>query len=394
MKVSGIPFYQAHSSNYSRGRGGQAIIYFTVHHSAGFEATLRYLWQNPSRNASSHFFAGLGHREQYVDTNDTAWTNGNFSANQKSITCEVRGDWRNGYYSAKTLKQLEEIMLACLKKYPNLKLNFHNDIVGTICPADLKNKGYAKKAWANAKARLKAPTPKPKPKPTPSKITYKKITPKRIILTKDSNLWNFNFTAWNKAKAVKKYPKGTIIDVVAVATNALGGKYYLTAYSYNNGKVRATNGFNTVDVKDYVAPKPTPKPTPVAPKWVPLDNPRKLRTGQVVRVIDLDTLKETGDPIDKDTDISIVDKKTLSNGKMYFRSKWAKDNKKNWGVPADAMLEVPDAPEVPIETVPEPPIDTDPETPADTDVEVATGIIEAIKKLLDKLLDIILRRNK
>lgn len=393
MRIAGIPFYPANESNYSRGRV-KPIKHITVHHSAGYEQTLRYLWADPNRNGSSHFWVGNKHIEQYVDTNDTAWTNGNWYSNNESITIEVRGDWR-GYYDLATLNNLEALLRKLRKAYPNTTLTYHKDVSDkfTLCPADLKDKGYAKKEWDQVTAWLNnngstAPT-KPPVKPTPSKITYKPITPKRIRLTRTASLWDFNFTDWSKARAIKTYQKGEVIDVVAVATNALGGKYYLTAYSYNKGAIRATNGFNIADTEDYV-PAITQPPT-VEPKWEAMTTPRKLVTLQELRVTNLDTGKEFGDPIAKGTEISFVEKKTLKNNRMYLRSKWAKENNKNWGVPIDSLEEIKD---VPREPVPEPPINVDPEVPTDSDVVIeAKGIIEAIKLLLDKLLNIILRRN-
>lgn len=266
MRIPGTNFHPAHSSNYTKGRN-RPIRKFTVHHVGGLVDTLRYLWADPTRNGSSTLFVSATRREQYVDTANTPWTNGNFASNSESITCEVNGDWRNGYKNSATLKNLEEVMYQCLKKWPHLKLEYHMDVTSTstLCPADLKHKGYAKQAWDRAKARIAADNkPKPTPKPPAPKITYKRITPKRIELIRTASLWDFNFTDWSKAKAVKTYQKGTVIDVVAKATNSLGGVYYMTAYSYNDGKIRATNGFNIADAKDYVppAPKPEPKPEP------------------------------------------------------------------------------------------------------------------------------------
>lgn len=390
MRIAGIAgFYPAHPSNYQAGRGGRSIKYFTVHHTAGFESTLRYLWGNANRGASSTFFAGQGYYEQYVDTNDTPFTNGNYVSNQESITCETRGDWR-GYYDQSTLDTLQELMYQCLKVYPHLILTFHQDVssVYTLCPADLKNKGYALAVWNNAKARIareNAPTPTPTPAPSPS-IKYEKITPKRVIVTKPlANLWDFNFKEWSDAKAIKAFNLGELIDVVAIATNARGGRYYMTAYSYNDGNIRATYGINVADVKDYVAPTPIPVPeTPTTPTivFVPLENPRKLRTGRDLRVIDLATKTEVGDVIKAGTDIDIVDKTTLSDNKLYFRSKWAQTNNKVWGVPADSMVELPEAPEVPVEPVPETPIDTDPTTPGNGDVEVRLSALEKVVKYI------------
>lgn len=327
MRIPGTTFFPAAASNYTRGRS-RAITKFCVHHSAGWEQTLRFLWADPARNASSTLYVSGAVREQYVDTDDTPWTNGNWNSNCESITCETRGDWRNGYYDQATLDNLEEVMYESLKLYPGLQLTFHMDVSdkATLCPADLKLKGYAQVCWNKAKARLaaeNAPTV-----PTPVGISYSQITPKRIQLIRTSNLWNFNFKKWADAKAVNPaefsngYPEGYVIDVVAVAVNALGGKYYMTAYSYNQGNIRATNGFNTADCVDYVPPvvvDPTPPVTPPTPPEVETPKP----------------------PVD----------------------------------PAP----VPDP-------IPEVPIDTDPTAPGDGDLEVRVGILEAIVKKIVEFL--------
>lgn len=249
MRLPGTTFYPAHATNYTKGRN-RPITKFTVHHSAGWEQTLRYLWGDPARNGSSTLYVSGTVREQYVELEDTPWTNGNFASNSESITCETRGVWLNGYYDQATLNNLEEVMYQCLKLYPHLQLTFHQDVSDsyTQCPGDLKHKGYAVQCWNNAKARLA-----PKPAPAPA-ISYQKITPKRVVLNKPANLWNFNFSNWNAATPVQSYPVGHIVDVVAIATNSLGGKYYMTAYSYNNGAIRATNGFNIKDCDDFKEP--------------------------------------------------------------------------------------------------------------------------------------------
>lgn len=383
MKFSIAAFYPANTSNYSKGRE-QPIRYITIHHSAGWEQTLRYLWADPSRNGSSHFWVGNNpnHIEQYVDTADTAWTNGNWRSNNESITIEVRGDWR-GYYNQATLDNLGKLLLALRKQYPNVAIEYHKDVSDkiTLCPADLKDKGYAKAVWDSVTKQLNPPKP-----PAPS-ITYRKITPKRIKLKIATNLWDFNFTEWSKAKAVKPYGQGSIIDVVAIAKNALGAEYYMTAYSYNNGAVRATNGFNVKDCEDYV-PVVTPPPT-VKPVWEPMLTPRKMRLLTDSRVTDLDTMKESGDVIKAGTDIDLVEKKTVSAGKVYVRSKWSKENNKNWGILLDRFGEVPSTqPEPPREPVPEPPLDTDPETPGNGDVVTELGIIKKILIAIAKFFGI------
>jgi hypothetical protein len=374
-------YFQAARGNYQPGRG-RPIRCFTVHHSAGWEQTLRYLWGDPARGGSSTFYVSGSVREQYVDTDDTPYTNGNWPSNQESLTCEVRGDWR-GYYDQATLNNLTEVMYQCLKIWPGLVLTFHQDVSDkfTLCPADLKHKGYAAACWANAKARI-AKENAPAPTPPPSKISYQKIAPKRIRLIRTANLWDFNFSDWSKAKAVKTYGAGELIDVVAIATNALGGKYYMTAYSYNEGAIRATNGFNTVDCEDW---KPTPTQPAPAPKptWVPMDNPRTMVAAVDLRIFDLDARAPVGDTIKAGTEIALVDKITDTDGKVYLRSKWSHDNKKNYGILANQVTDVKPTPPEPI---PPKPIDTDPTKPGAGDVETRLNALERLVKAIADFL--------
>ena len=382
MRIPGVAFYQAAGSNFTRGRN-RPIRKLTIHHSAGWEGTLRYLWADPNRNGSSTFWVGNlpGQIEQYVDTDDTPWTNGNFASNSESLTVETRGDWR-GYHDRGTLDNLYNLMVKLLPHWPHLVLEFHQDVstVFTLCPADLKHKGYARAEFDRAVRDLFAPKPTPAPTPAPTTISYQKIAPKRVELIRVANLWNFNFNDWSKAQSVATHGAGHLIDVVAIARNALGGEYYMTAYSYNDGNIRATNGFNVKDCKDYV-PVITQPPT-VEPKWEPMQNPRKMRLLTDTKVTDLTANVEIGEIIKAGVDISLVELKTVAPGKVYARSQWARDNNKNWGMPLDRFTEVPNTPEPPREPVPEPPLDTDPTTPGSGDVEVRLSLIE---KFLDKL---------
>ena len=233
-----------------------SILLFTI--PQGFETTLRYLWGNPDRNGSSTLFIGQGYYEQYVDTNDAPWTNGNATSNRESITAEVRGDWRFGYYDKATLDALTEAMYQTLKLFPNLKLIYHMDVsrTGTLCPADLKHKGYALACWNKAKNRIKVEKEAEK---SPANLRID-IPDKKVILTKRTNLWDMNFTKWSNARAIKSLPAGTVIDVAGKYDHPLSSTdYYLSNYSWNAGK---NWGINIADTKDYVPPKPKPEPTP------------------------------------------------------------------------------------------------------------------------------------
>lgn len=148
----------------------------------------------------------------------------------------------------------------------------HQDFSGKYCPHRTLDMGWQR--FLNmVQAELNALN-KPAPAPTPAKITYAAIPKKSIELIRNANLWDFSFTDWTKAKPVKTYNSGEKIDnIVAIATNALGAKYYMTGYSYNNGNIRATNGFNINDAKDYVPPVTPPKPPVEPPKPEPEPEP-------------------------------------------------------------------------------------------------------------------------
>lgn len=135
------PFYPAHSSNYTVGRGGRRIKYFTIHHIAGAPQTLRYLWADPNRNGSSHYGVFPTKIEQYVSEKNTAWTNGNWQSNQESITIENYGTWLNGYRNDNVLAQLKKLLTDLHRRYPDAKLNFHQDVSNkpTACPGELRN---------------------------------------------------------------------------------------------------------------------------------------------------------------------------------------------------------------------------------------------------------------
>ena len=263
-------FFQAHWSNYTPGRV-RPIRTFTVHHSAGWEQTLRYLWGNPDRNASSTFYVSGSVREQYVAIEDTPWTNANSVSNSESLTCEVRGDWRNGYYDQATLDNLTEVMYQCIKLYPNLALNFHKDVstTGTLCPADLKDKGYAQVCWDKAKNRI-AVENQAAQQPAGLRVD---IADKKVVLIRDANVWDMSFTSFANAKAVTALKAGTVIDVAGVYDHPLSNTdYYLSKYSWDKG---LNNGISKADCIDYVAPAPVPTPTPTPVPTPPVEPPKE-----------------------------------------------------------------------------------------------------------------------
>lgn len=134
----------AHSSNYTPGRQ-RPLKAITIHHMAG-NLTIEQcgsLWQNPSRNGSSHYGIGSdGRIACYVMEENTAWTNSNWNSNCESITIEtandqIGGDW---HVSDTALNSLIRLVADIAKRnglgklVRGQNLTWHSMFVATTCP--------------------------------------------------------------------------------------------------------------------------------------------------------------------------------------------------------------------------------------------------------------------
>jgi hypothetical protein len=157
-------------------------------------------------------------------------------------------------------------MYRCLKLFPNLVLEFHMDVSSsvTLCPAELKNKGYAATCWQKAKNRIAVEQAAANPA-TPVNLRLD-IPDKKVVLIRDANVWDMSFTSFANAKAVTALKAGTVIDVAGVYDHPLSSTdYYLSKYSWDKG---FNNGISKADCIDFVEPAPV-DPTPVDPTPVP-----------------------------------------------------------------------------------------------------------------------------
>lgn len=269
-------YIPANQSNYTKGRGGHKVNGIVVHHAASTSlASVGQVFSQYGRNGSAHYGIKGSEIHQYVGEEDTAWHCGNFWGNQNTIGIEFVNNVGHPYWTVddETLETGIKLIADIARRYnlgklyinPNEdcpKLSGHRDWAGanTYCPGDYL---YSKLQYIcdRVNAINFPPVAIPAPKQTKAEITYEKIEPKRVRIIRDTSLWNYDALKWGEIKSVKLYPKGDIVDVAAIAHNkTLNAKYYLTAFSYNNGNVKATNGFNIADCEDYVEPKPEPTP--------------------------------------------------------------------------------------------------------------------------------------
>ena len=135
----------ANKNNYMEGRNGVKISEITIHHMASILTAEECgkLFQNSTRLSSTHYGVGKdGNIGLYVDEKNTAYANGNFKSNLRSVTIEVSNSSVGGDYPVSDLVLAELIKLvADIAQRNNLgklvvgeNLTPHNKYAETSCP--------------------------------------------------------------------------------------------------------------------------------------------------------------------------------------------------------------------------------------------------------------------
>lgn len=139
----------ADEGNYTKGRSGRNIEAITIHHMAGRLTAKQCgrIFQAKGRYGSSHYGVGYdGSIANYVDEEDTAWTNSNWDSNCKSVTIETSDNDNSWYVNDTTLNALIKLV-ADIAKRNNLgklvkgkNLTWHSLVADkgreTTCPGD------------------------------------------------------------------------------------------------------------------------------------------------------------------------------------------------------------------------------------------------------------------
>lgn len=173
--------YRLMNKHFTPGRGGRSIRYIVRHHTAGILTTDQVwnVWQ--SREASAHYIVEpSGRVGQLVNDWDTAWANGNSTANAESITIEhsnSAGAGQDWPISDATIEEGAHLAAALCRAYnlgrPEFGKNIkdHREFYGTSCPYHLARGGryhqrYMDRAqyWYDHMAN---PTPTPIPEEGP-----------------------------------------------------------------------------------------------------------------------------------------------------------------------------------------------------------------------------------
>lgn len=135
----------ADEGNYTKGRSGRNIEAITIHHMAGRLTAEQCgrIFQAKGRYGSSHYGVGYeGSIANYVDEEDTAWTNSNWDSNCKSVTIETSDNDNSWYVNDITLNALIKLVADIAKRrnlgklVPGKNLTWHSMFTNTTCPGD------------------------------------------------------------------------------------------------------------------------------------------------------------------------------------------------------------------------------------------------------------------
>ena len=135
----------ADEGNYTKGRSGRKIEQICLHHMAGRLTAEQCgrIFQAKGRYGSSHYGVGYdGSIANYVDEEDTAWTNSNWDSNCKSVTIETSDNDNSWYVNDITLNALIKLVADIAKRrnlgklVPGKNLTWHSMFTNTTCPGD------------------------------------------------------------------------------------------------------------------------------------------------------------------------------------------------------------------------------------------------------------------
>lgn len=172
------------SPNYTEGRQGTPVRHLTFHHIVGPVSSAISRFSNPANQVSTHFAVGAKGVYCFVDTDNTAWGNGNWLSNLESVSIEHEGDWRNGFRDEAVIANSVRLVAWLRSLYPTATPTRHRDIIATACPGDLP----VEEIWNKATLVLHpVPPPPPPPPPAPSPPPIVVPAPVDSPLDKENN---------------------------------------------------------------------------------------------------------------------------------------------------------------------------------------------------------------
>lgn len=397
----------AHPNNFTVGRGGASRDGRNgFHHVVGSAESAVLVFNQASRGASSHLV--ITDRAdvaafQCVDFSNTAWTDGNWESNIRSITMEHHGDWRNGYDNPQVRENAAKVV-AWLRDQGLVNRPYrHRDVAtnGTICPADLPVEAI----WNRATDIINSYNQPVDDRPQWLKDRHdlEDFTVYAIV----ENLRLYNLNDPSQFADGRVFPRNQSFLISSYTD--VGGKRYLITKSSTDTNAAIGILESQLSMSPWTPPAPVEPPKPTTPYWADSVIDTDNQTMYVLRatiLIDLENGRpvmkdgkevwyQAGDIIENISAHTIVSEVTYQLTEYSFQEikggKWQNAN----GIKSSDLTLDPKAcppgtpanPEVP--TDPEDPTGPMPDVPNDIEDRLSAleKIVQAIKDFLDKIFN-------
>lgn len=393
----------AHPNNFTVGRPGASRDgRNTFHHVVGTRESAVIVFNQPTRGASSHFVVGADIIDQCVDIANTAWCDGNWDSNLRTISVEHEGGQNgNGPYSDAMYEQAAHLCAWLRENYGVNRYIRHRDVSlkSTACPGGLD----CDRIWNRATQLINSYN---QPPAQPDWLRNRKSIALKKMYNQNDGFFLRNLNAPDQPVDSRRFARNTSFDVAGY-TDVGGKRYWITKSSM---ETNAPNGMLDGEIKDTPYSPPVPQPpkpeVPVVPDWAAGllvdDVNRPMWVIRATPLIDL----ENGHPVIKDgkevwfqagEKINDVSAHTIVGGKTYQLTEFsfAKTKAGDWkgfgnGIlsddlsvdPASTPPGTPDNPTPPQE--PTDPVEPMPDVPTDHDKE-QDARITAIEQFIAKL---------
>lgn len=296
-----IQWRGAHPNNFTVGRpGGGLDGRNSYHHVVGSAESAVLVFNQPSRGASSHLIItdrGDIPAYQCVDFANTAWCDGNWESNLRTISMEHHGDWRNGYNNPQVIENSARVVAWLRDQGLVNRFQRHRDVAtnGTICPADLPVEAI----WNRATQIIN---------------DYNKPVDNRPQWLKDRQDVG-DYTVYAQIEGLRLYnlnDPNQLADGRVFARNqnflisskvVIGGVTYLITKSSTDTNAAIGMREGEVSTNMWTPPAPVEPPKPETPKWydsVIDDANREMYVLRATQLINLETGRPATDKTGKE----------------------------------------------------------------------------------------------
>lgn len=254
----------AHPNNFTNGRPGASRDgRMTKHHIVGTRESAVIVFNQPTRGASSHYVVGGDIIDQCVDVNNTAWCDGNWESNLRTISVEHEGGWNGtGPYSEAMYEQAANLCAWLRENYGVNRFVRHRDVSlkSTACPGGLD----CERIWNRATQIINSYN---QPPAQPEWLRNRKPVTPYTVYSHIEGLYLLNLNDPNQILDSRRFARNQ--DFLIGGETTVGGTKYLITQS--SMTTNTGGGMRDSEVKRERWQPPVPQPpvpeVPKVPDW-------------------------------------------------------------------------------------------------------------------------------